>query len=310
MYDRRLDAVIAAAETGSFAKAGRRLHISTPALAKQINTFEAECGVRFFVRSRTGVELTAAGRVFVEDARSIMRQCDDAIRRARRLDGQGDGESSPVRLGVSTLRSGRRVLDLWQRDGGRHTDIRLELVSMPDDRSSIDDIIAHLGEAVDVISTAFDADYWRGVCGMLPLGDEPLCVAVPRDHALARHGMIALADLAGSRVRLMRRGHGGNDRARDLLERMPSVDLVDIDHYDLSTFNDCAQSGDLLISKPMWAGVHPQLVNVPVDWGERVSLSYGLLYPLRPQPQVCAFVERIGRLAGATDGGYLDRNAL
>ena len=91
---------------------------------------------------------------------------------------------------------------------------------------------------------------------------------------------------------------------------MPSVGLVDIDHYDLSTFNDCAQSGDLLISKPMWAGVHPQLVNVPVDWGERVSLSYGLLYPLRPQPQVCAFVERIGRLAGATDADYLDRNAL
>lgn len=61
-----------------------------------------------------------------------------------------------VRLGVSILRPGRRILDLWQRDTGKHTDIRLELVSMPDDSEAINDIITHLGEDVDLISTAFD----------------------------------------------------------------------------------------------------------------------------------------------------------
>ena len=43
---------------------------------------------------------------------------------------------------------------------------------------------------------------------------------------------------------------GANDTARDLLEQCPAIDLIDIDHYDLDTFNDCAESGDLLISKP------------------------------------------------------------
>ncbi|MDW7545396.1 LysR family transcriptional regulator [Bifidobacterium longum] len=38
----------AAAQTGSFAKAGHRLHISTPAVAKQINTFEKEYGLTLF----------------------------------------------------------------------------------------------------------------------------------------------------------------------------------------------------------------------------------------------------------------------
>ena len=40
MYDRRLDAIVAAAELGSFSKAAERLSISTPALVKQVTTFE------------------------------------------------------------------------------------------------------------------------------------------------------------------------------------------------------------------------------------------------------------------------------
>lgn len=67
---------------------------------------------------------------------------------------------------------------------------------------------------------------------------------------------------------------------------MPAIDLIDIDHYDLDTFNDCAESSDLLIPKPMWASVRPQLVNVAVDWPEPVVMHYGLLYPLDASPVI------------------------
>lgn len=148
----------AAAQTGSFAKAGHRLHISTPAVAKQINTFEKEYGLTLFDRSRSGVQLTKAGKEFVEDAQMIVCQCEESLRRAQRRSTDG---IATVRLGVSILRPGRRILDLWQRDAGKHTDIRLELVSMPDDSEAINDIITHLGEDVDLISTAFDTGYWN-----------------------------------------------------------------------------------------------------------------------------------------------------
>ncbi|RSX56276.1 LysR family transcriptional regulator [Bifidobacterium samirii] len=301
MYDRRLDAVIAAAQTGSFAEAGRRLHISTPAVAKQIATFEREYGLLLFDRSRSGVTPTKAGREFIEDARMIVRQCEEIVRRARR---RTAGDRASVRLGVSTLRPGRRILDLWQRDAGHHADIRLELVSMPDDSEGINDIITHLGEDVDLISTAFDDGYWDGTCNTLALDAEPLCVAVPRTHALARRARLTVDDLEGTRIRLLRRHRGANDTARDLLEREPSIELVDIDHYDLGTFNDCAESGDLLVSKPMWADVHPQLVNVAVDWPEPVVMRYGLLYPFDASPAVRAFVSCIAELSGC--GGEPD----
>lgn len=295
MYDRRLDAVVAAAQTGSFAKAGRRLHVSTPAIAKQVTTFEREYGIVLFDRSRSGVTLTPAGEEFVGDARTVMRRCGEILDRARR---RGDTDTTPVRLGVSMLRPGRRILDLWQRDAGRHPQIRLELVSLPDDKQTISEIVTHLGETVDMISTAFDADYWGHACGTLALDFEPFCLAVPRGHALSRRPVITFDDLVGARIRILARRRGGDDTARELLSAIPGVTLTDIDHYDLDTFNDAADAGDLLVSKPMWDGVHPLLVNVPVAWPEPVGLSYGLLYPREPSPAVAAFVRRIAELAG------------
>lgn len=294
MYDKRLDAVIAAADTGSFARAGRELHISTPALAKQINTFEKEYGLKLFSRSRSGVELTPQGRDFVADARDIMHQCREIIDRTQR---RSVSDAAPVRLGVSVLRSGRRILDLWQKDAGKHPEIRLELVSLADDTTTINTIIAHLGQDIDMVSTAFDADYWSQYCGTLVLDHEPLCIAVPREHPLARLPRITLDDLAGTRIHIIAQHHGGDETARRLLSQHADIELIDIDHYGLNTFNECAQAGDLLISKPMWADVHPQLVNVPVDWPEPVGLSYGLLYPLDPSPAIAAFIERIRELA-------------
>ena len=74
MYDRRLDAIVAAAELGSFSKAAEKLSISTPALVKQVTTFEGEHGLTLFIRSHTGVRATEAGESIAEDARKIIAE--------------------------------------------------------------------------------------------------------------------------------------------------------------------------------------------------------------------------------------------
>mgnify|MGYP000264241197 FL=1 len=54
MYDRRLEAITAAAELGSFSRAAAKLRVSTPALVKQVSGFEAEFGITLFERSHSG----------------------------------------------------------------------------------------------------------------------------------------------------------------------------------------------------------------------------------------------------------------
>jgi LysR family transcriptional regulator, hca operon transcriptional activator len=82
---RHLRYFIAVAETGSLTVAAeRRLHTSQPSLSRQIRDLEDEVGAELFSRSARGVELTAAGRAFLDHARLALTQVDAAIEAARR----------------------------------------------------------------------------------------------------------------------------------------------------------------------------------------------------------------------------------
>ena len=81
---RHLLAVIALAEELNFRRAADRLHITQPALSKQITDLEAEHRFHLFTRDkRLGLELTDAGRIFVEEARFALLHGERAVHLAR-----------------------------------------------------------------------------------------------------------------------------------------------------------------------------------------------------------------------------------
>src|SRR5207245_8366625 len=76
---------VAVAEEGNLtAAAERRLHTSQPSLSRQIRDLEYEVGAELLTRSARGVELTAAGRAFLDHARLALAQVDAAGEAARR----------------------------------------------------------------------------------------------------------------------------------------------------------------------------------------------------------------------------------
>jgi LysR family hca operon transcriptional activator len=82
---RHLRYFVAVAETGSFTTAAeQRLHTAQPSLSRQIRDLEEEVGVDLLIRGTRGVELTAAGRAFLEHARGTLAQAESAIEAARR----------------------------------------------------------------------------------------------------------------------------------------------------------------------------------------------------------------------------------
>src|ERR1700733_7125096 len=83
---RHLRYFIAVAEEGSLKLAAeKRLHTAQPSLSRQIRDLEHEVGAQLLQRSARGVELTAAGRTFLDHARLSLAQAEAAVESARRI---------------------------------------------------------------------------------------------------------------------------------------------------------------------------------------------------------------------------------
>ncbi|OXC73080.1 LysR family transcriptional regulator [Caballeronia sordidicola] len=185
---RHLRYFVAVAETGSLSVAAeRRLHTSQPSLSRQIRDLEDEVGAELFNRSARGVELTPAGKAFLDHARLALSQVDAAIEAARRA-------SQPTKqvfaLGFLTgqemtwLPRAMQVL----RDELPNIDVTVSSHYSPD----LADALARgkLDLAFLRAEPGFDLDY-RVVSG------EKLVVLMPSDHPLTERATIRPEDLVG-----------------------------------------------------------------------------------------------------------------
>ena len=83
---RELTALVRAGETGSFSRVARELGVSQPSISRMVADLEARLGVKLLLRTTRHVTPTDAGRVFLERARQILGDLDDAENAARGVD--------------------------------------------------------------------------------------------------------------------------------------------------------------------------------------------------------------------------------
>src|SRR4029077_14565493 len=83
---RELTAFVRAGETGSFSRVARELGVSQPSISRMVADLEARLGVKLLLRTTRHVTPTDAGRMFLERARQILGDLDDAENAARGVD--------------------------------------------------------------------------------------------------------------------------------------------------------------------------------------------------------------------------------
>ena len=291
MYNHMLDTFIAVADCGSFTKASERLYISSTAVMKQMNALEKELGLKLMDRAPSGIRLTAAGAVIYQDAKFIIDYSQKSIAGARAAMHLGD---TTFCVGTSLLNPAKPFMDLWYKVNKDFPEYKLHLVPFEDNHDGILKEIGLLGEKFDFLIGVCDSKAWLSLCSFLPLGRYKKMVAVPREHRLANKKCIAVDDLYGETLMMVKRGDSGvNDFLRNDLEKNhPQIHIEDTQQfYDMSVFNTCAESGKVLLTIECWQEVHPGLVSIPVDWD--YSIPYGLLYSPDAPADVQRFVKAV-----------------
>jgi LysR family hca operon transcriptional activator len=186
---RHLRYFVAVAEAGSLTVAAeQRLHTSQPSLSRQIRDLESELGAQLLMRRARGIELTPAGRAFLDHARSVLSQVEAATEAARRV-------AHPAKpCFVMGFLTGHELT--WMPEALRI--LREELPNIDVMISSQYSPLLADGLSKEKIDAAF-LRREKGVPGLAyrVLVKEPLVVILPSDHRLAALKAIRPEDLVG-----------------------------------------------------------------------------------------------------------------
>lgn len=221
---RHLRYFVAVASELNFTKAAEKLFVAQPALSTQIADLERELGIQLLIRNTRVVQLTAAGKAYLEDARSILAEVERANGKALRV---SRGEVGELSIGFFAAPTMFFLPDLIRRYRASSPDVAIRMHELTPDRQ----LAAFTSAEIDL-----------GFTRPLPPGHVNLAVrvlfrerflaVVAETHHLASRSQVSLPELAPEPL--------------VLLERSVAISLY-----------------DQVIAACQGAGFSPQVVNSP-----------------------------------------------
>lgn len=192
---RQVQLFLAAAEEGSITAAARRMHLTQPALSRQIKALEEELGVELFTRGAHSVALTPAGRVMAEEGKKLLERAERVVKRVR---AEADGE--PLRIGYAPSLAGPLLGVALERFSQIHPRVRVQLF----DCSSAEMREGLAQGKFDVVVTV----PWEGDAQSVSwtrIRRHEMCLAVAASHSFAGLSKVPVGALNGQRLLLFSR---------------------------------------------------------------------------------------------------------
>lgn len=212
---RRLRYFVEVADQLSFVRAAVKLHLTQPALSRQIANLESDLGVTLFERSRMGTNLSREGALLLERARALLRSASDLEREARLLG------RTPTRFVVGFMpgTDAGTVIAEFRR---LHPDIDVAPI-----------FTSTTTQAPFLIDGRADVVFCRppiAVEGIeiVDLFDEPFVAAVPRGHRFATRSTLSVREVTGAGEHVLRRrvSPGTPDAELDDFEPQDAIAVV------------------------------------------------------------------------------------
>jgi len=186
---RHLRYFVAVAEAENVTRAATKLHVSQPALSRQIHDLEDEIGFSLLERSAKSVRLTAAGKVFLIEAQAVLQRAEDAVKKARAAVGGTQGE---IHVGYAPSLTVQILPPMLRAFQGEFPKVRVVLHDL-----SSEEMLEQLGsKKLQVALTVRPpAKMLRGLA-FTEIARYAMVVAVAPNHPLAKLKAITLQQVA------------------------------------------------------------------------------------------------------------------
>src|SRR4030095_6281816 len=185
---RHLRYFVVVGEEQHFGRGAKRLRVAQPALSRQIQDLEVELGFKLFDRLPRGVKISAAGKSFLEDARRILQQVNEATLRAGRV---ARGQSGTLRVGFTENTSWHGVVpESFRQFRQRQPDAELQLNPL----STMEQVEAVRAGRLDA-GFVFNLQKQYPDFDYLPVALHNLMLAAPKGHPLTKLKNLRLRDI-------------------------------------------------------------------------------------------------------------------
>jgi DNA-binding transcriptional LysR family regulator len=186
---RHLRYFVAVAREENVSRAARKLHVSQPGLSRQIRDLEEEIGFQLLERTAKSVRLTAAGKVFLTEAREVLLHADAAVNKARAVAHGGSGE---IHVGYAPSLTVQILPPMLRTFQGEFPHVRVTLHDL-----SSEEMLTQLGtKKLQVALTVRPpAKMLRGL-SFVEIARYAMVVAVAPNHPLAKLRAITLQQVA------------------------------------------------------------------------------------------------------------------
>lgn len=289
--------LLLAAKYRNFSKAAQILYISQPMVTKCVQRVERELGIRIFRRTSRSVELTDAGEVLTKRWKTLLAELEASVRDAQEVSVSG---VSLLRIGALEGYAFEAFYDRYLRPFAQlHPKIRMEftLYNLHELREQLENLDVILA---DNVVYAAEQDH-----AFLRLDDLPVCLAVARDHRLARRRSITRKELAGERL-LVLSGRFSPAAMRWTAQGFEGVEppaFIPVENTATLLMQTSQNQGAAILFPPMARGYERQLALLPIrDFPQE---AYRLAM-YRPQKLSATTQKFLAYLAGALKKGEVE----
>ena len=295
---RHLRYVVTLAETLHFGRAAAQLHLSQPPLSHQVRQLEEELQVKLFHRTKRQVQLTEAGRMFVQEARVILAQAAHASNVASRMN---RGEVGQLTVGVAGPADAEIFVDILRTFHTKYPKVHVVLrnLSSLDQTQAINEGRLHVGFVATPIDDA-------GL-STEPVLRQPIIVALPPEHPLAARHRIPLTALADQPQIMFARSNGPRFFDAVLAACRQAGFSMNIAHEVDNLYTACALVaaglGVCFVPAGVQEGRSHSIVFRPVTPALPIEMQIALAYkPQSTSELVPLFVEVVKDVVARQDG--------